>query len=158
MARRLCSGVELGTVSNWSTMNPFQYPHFKQNSLLNLTISCHARWQKIPPNGTRLGWPWPLILSGCVKLVDSQKERLIGRPPARFWHSLRTTIPALLSRWNTAHKNGNFYRGIRDHFRCLLTALSISNIPIFFVRRDYFDVALLVGNLNSHGIIPAFEK
>jgi hypothetical protein len=25
-------------------------------------------------------------------------------------------------------------------------------------RRDYFDVALLVGNLNSHGIIPAFEK
>ncbi len=25
-------------------------------------------------------------------------------------------------------------------------------------RRDYFDVAFLVGNLNSHGIIPAFEK
>jgi hypothetical protein len=25
-------------------------------------------------------------------------------------------------------------------------------------RRDYFDVALSVGNLNSHGIIPAFEK
>jgi hypothetical protein len=25
-------------------------------------------------------------------------------------------------------------------------------------RRDYFDVALLVDNLNSHGIIPAFEK
>ena len=25
-------------------------------------------------------------------------------------------------------------------------------------RRDYFDVALLVGNLNSHSIILAFEK
>jgi hypothetical protein len=25
-------------------------------------------------------------------------------------------------------------------------------------RRDYFDVASLVGNLNSHSIIPVFEK
>jgi len=30
--------------------------------------------------------------------------------------------------------------------------------PRLLCRRDYFNVALLVGNLNSHGIIPAFEK
>ena len=48
-------------------------------------------------------------------------------------------------------------QAVDRHKKCYFDTELLA-VPRALWRRDYFDVALLVGNLNSHGIIPAFEK
>ncbi len=110
----------------------------------------------------------PLAFSSQAGVVGDLARLLFdGALASRRLPSISSLVLCFICLFqNKPTRIGELFVRVDSVYVCDMTVSRGMKMPLRYGRVlaedlwccDYFNVALLVGNLNSHGIIPAFEK